>query len=77
MKERIIITKAMHGIAGMIVCCVKGVKDKEILDFCNVNNPSGTRGGWGKVIKKDKEHPQCEPVACQDVKGRTHFIVTC
>jgi len=69
--------KPVHGICHMIVCSTKEATDKEILDFCNKDNPSGTTLGWATVIRNDKKHPQCNPLVCNDNKDRLHFMVGC
>lgn len=75
--NRVIVTKAMVGIAGMQVCAVKDASDVEILDVCNRENPSGTTNGWAIVVRDDKEHPQCNPIPCAQEKERVHFMVMC
>jgi len=76
--DRIIITKPMHGICMMQVCAIKNIKDKELLDYVNIHNPSGTKNGWTKVIRDDKEHPDCNPIKCADHPNkRVHFLIAC
>ena len=76
-EERVVVTRPMIGLLYMQVCAVDDATDEEILEVCNRNNPAGTMNGWGIVIRNDKEYPNLNPVACQDIKGRTHFLVAC
>ena len=75
--DRIVVTKVFHGIFSMQVCAEKDVSDDEILVVCNDQNPSGTTNGWSKVVRNDKEHPNCNPVKCDDDSSRLHFLVNC
>lgn len=74
--DRVIVTRPMLGLTGMQVCCVKDATDKEILEVCNTQNPSGTTNGWGEVIRKSTE-TIAGPVQCDNDKDRLHIIVTC
>jgi hypothetical protein len=81
-KQRVIITKPIMGICGMQVCAIATVKDKEILEICNRENPSGTTNGWGTVIRRVKKDELFHikenlPVTCLDDPTRKHFIVLC
>jgi hypothetical protein len=71
--NRVVITKCMIGICHMQVCAVKDATDEEILAVANRENPSGTRNGWGTVIRKGKG----KPVTCADDKSRKHFLISC
>lgn len=82
-EERVMVTRSMVGIFAMQVCAVDDATDEEILAVANRDNPSGTRGGWSKVIRKPGDvSPDAEgntgiPVPCAEVKGRTHFLCVC
>ena len=75
----------MLGLCGMIVCVKKGTPDKEILDFCNRVNPSGTANGWGKVVRTEKDSffineegfPNDLPLTCADNSQNEHLVVLC
>lgn len=76
--ERVVIAKHMHGIASCIVCAAKDASDEEILGVANVENPSGTQGGWSEVIRGTKDGESRAPVPCDDhPEDRLHFIVNC
>ncbi len=63
----------------MQVCCVKDATDKEILDVCNKENPSGATAGWSIVIREGSElhGDNMVPVQCKDHSDRIHVIVVC
>jgi hypothetical protein len=80
--ERVIITKSMIGLCGMQVCAIADATDEEILKFCNQQNPSGTAGGWGLVVRKQEEGSLFQikenlPVTCSEFPERKHFMVLC
>lgn len=80
--ERVVVTKFMLGLCGMQVCAVANATDEEILEVCNRENPSGTSGGWGAVIREIKEDDMFYtkenlPIVCGDDPKRKHFIVLC
>lgn len=85
--EKVIVTRPFTGLASMQVCAEENATDEEILRVCNQENPSGTTGGWGNVIRgkeqsvstilNDKGEPNDFPVPCATHKNRTHFIVLC
>ena len=77
MNNEITISKYVHGLFSMIVCCKPDVKDEDILNHCNRENNSGTMNGWSHVVRNDPEHPQRNPVKCKEVEGNYHFIVDC
>lgn len=72
--EDIIITKAMVGICHMQVCAIKSLSDKEIVDYANRFNPSGTSNGWSCVVRDDD---RLKPVQCEDHPDRQHLILVC
>ncbi len=75
---RVIVTRAIQGIAHMQVCAVSDATDEEILDVCNRENPSGTSQGWATVCKCDDDFwGKVAPVKCADDPTRTHFMVGC
>ena len=74
--ERVIITNPFMGLVAMQVCAESDAADEEILRICNLENPSGTTGGWGIVIRGG-EPKDGGPIHCSDHPGRTHFIATC
>jgi len=78
--ERVIVTKSFCGICHMQVCAVADATDEEILEVCNVQNPSGTSGGWQEVIRTVTEDNRLErllPVTCKDHQDRKHFLIVC
>jgi len=76
--DRVVITKPDFGIFFMQVCAVKEATDKEILEVCNTQNPSGTQNGWMKVIRNETgDMKNLNPVQCDDYKDRMHFIIEC
>lgn len=77
MTGRVIVTKEFVGICHMQVCAVANATDKEILEICNQENPSGTSLGWCNVIREDKETPQKNPVICDKNPKRRHFLINC
>lgn len=68
--DRVIVTRAMVGIAHMQVCAVEDATDEEILRVCNRENPSGTSLGWCEVYRQN-------PVVCLTYPERRHFLVGC
>ena len=75
--SRVIVTRSIIGICHMQVCAEADTTDEEILKVCNKENPSGTSLGWCRVIRDDKEKPNCNPVQCADDKERMHFMIAC
>jgi|LSQX01.1.fsa_nt_gb hypothetical protein len=71
--ERVIVTNPFIGLLYMQVCAAKDVTDEEVLDACNLLNPSGTSLGWCEV-KRDGEGG---PVQCADYDDRIHLLVSC
>ncbi len=66
----------------MQICVVEDATDEEILQHCNAENPSGTTGGWGRVIREKTELTSIEsenmrPVPCSQEQGRIHLLVSC
>lgn len=83
-EPKIIVTRPMVGLCGMQVCVEEGITDEEILEHCNVHNPSGTSNGWNAVIRDEKdceEHnlpvESCTESSCSEYPNRTHFLVLC
>ena len=75
--DKIIVTKVFHGIFSMQVCTEKDVSDDEILEVCNTENPSGTTAGWSIVVRNDTEHPDRNPIQCEEHPERLHLLVDC
>ena len=76
--NRVIVTKAICGIAHMQVCAAADATDEEILEVCNRENLSGTANGWSKVCREDDEFwGKVAPVTCADDPERKHFMVAC
>jgi hypothetical protein len=81
--ERVIITQCMMGIIGMQVCAVPDATDEEILEVCNMGNPSGTSAGWSTVVHEDTVKKSalldenCVPRPCDDLPERIHYLVLC
>ena len=81
--ERVIITRRMVGAVAMQVCADRDATDEEILNVCNIQNPSGTSNGWVSVVREVKEDnpfytKYSLPVPCGDnPETRLHFIVLC
>jgi len=76
--ERVVVTRGMVGICHMQVCVVEGATDEEILDICNIANPSGTTHGWAKVYRATDEFwTGTAPVPCLKDSTRTHLLVGC
>lgn len=75
--DRVIVTRPMLGITEMQVCAIKDVTDKEILEVCNFENPSGTTEGWNTVVRNIDQgfEPDLLPVQCEDYSNRLHFVV--
>ena len=72
----------IFGLCLMQVCAVADATDKEILEVCNKENPSGTSNGWSEVIRTEKPDSMWHdknkmPVKCTDYPGRIHFLVLC
>ena len=82
LMEQVVITQTtmavpgIFGVATMQVCVQKDATDEEILDVCNVENPSGVTGGWSEVVRKNEDRYQ-GAVQCEDHVDRLHLIVTC
>ena len=75
--EKVVVTKAFHGLLGMQVCSEKNASDEEILEVCNRENKCGTTNGWSYVVRNDEEYPQSNPIQCEDHSDRLHFLVGC
>ena len=80
--NKVIVTHPMIGLCYMQVCAEKSATDEEILRVCNAENPSGTRAGWSKVIRKIKKGDPSAikrnlPVQCEEYPDRMHFLVVC
>lgn len=58
------ITRIMMGFCHMQVCAEKDATDEKILEVCNTENPSGTRNGWGVVVRKGRKNQM--PTACEE-----------
>ena len=77
-SARVVLTRAVCGIAHMQVCATKDATDEEVLAFCNRANPAGTQHGWSHVCREDSEFwGKTAPVACGDNPERLHLIVAC
>lgn len=70
-RPRVEVAQSMVGICHMLVCAVATATDREILQVCNTQNPSGTRMGWSEVIRGLK------PIVCEKDAARWHFLVSC
>ncbi len=76
--DKVVVTIAFMGFCAMQVCAHEDATDEEILVVCNSENPSGTRGGWSKVVREEKDGPKGSmPIRCDDNPDRFHFIVLC
>jgi len=76
--ERVIVTRPFVGICHMQVCAVEDATDEEILEVCNIENPSGTTNGWNTVCHTDHDFfGKTAPVKCAEYPNRTHFLVSC
>jgi len=80
--KKIIVTQPFLNICSMQVCAIKKVTDKEILEVCNTENPSGTRAGWTTVVREIEKESMFRtkkhlPVQCQKYPNRLHFIALC
>ena len=74
MTVRVKVTRCILGLAYMQVCAVRDATDTEVLEVCNIENPSGTLGGWVKV---HHEEGPLAPIACEDRPNRWHLIISC
>ncbi len=83
--KRVIVTRSimppetwgLYALVYMQVCAESDATNEEILAACNTKNPAGTENGWTTVVRNDEENPKMNPVACNDMPGRTHFLVSC
>ena len=75
MADRVIVTNPVVGICHMQVCCVPDATDEEILQVANRSNPSGTSGGWSRVIRDDGGKDA--PVRCESDPSRIHLLLSC
>lgn len=77
-EPRVVVTRAICGIAHMQVCAAADATDAEILAICNVENPAGTSNGWGIVHRgNDDFWGKLAPVECASDATRMHFMVGC
>jgi len=76
MSDRVTVTRPIIGICHMQVCAAKDATDEEMLEVANAENPSGTTGGWSKVLR-DKQNPDAAPCVCGNDPERMHFILQC
>jgi hypothetical protein len=75
---RVLVTRAIVGVAHMQVCAANDATDEEILAVCNQENPSGTSRGWSSVCRADDEFwGKLAPVTCSDDPKRLHYMVSC
>lgn len=74
--KRVEITNFFVGICSMQVCAVEDALDEEILSICNLENPSGTTGGWQEVIH-DRKNKKASPKKCKEHPGRIHYLISC
>lgn len=76
---RVVVTNPVVGICHMQVCALADATDEEILATCNHENPSGTTGGWCRVVRGAEQEPSenCWPVTCNACPERKHFLVSC
>ena len=62
----------------MQVCIPKEWKDKQVVEFANTNNPTGTDHGWyirkqgSKYLVGDDER-----VSCVEHDGMVHIMLDC
>lgn len=71
--DRIITLKPIVGIVYMQVCAKGDANDEELLEFCNKDNPSGTRYGWTSIAHEGNK----APVQCGHYPDRMHFLAVC
>jgi hypothetical protein len=80
-QPRVEITRMMVGICHMQVCAVKDATDQEILEVCNLQNPTGIQHKWSTVIRReppgDSIFQNVAPKQCDEHVGRMHFLVAC
>jgi len=79
--KRVEVTRVWCGFCSMQVCVIPGATDEEILEVCNSENPSGTSGGWSKVIRKMEDvvwgSESMLPDHCEEYPERIHYLVVC
>jgi len=75
--NKVVVSRNYNGLCSMQVCVEPDATDEEILNVCNTENPSGTKGGWSHVVREDKEHPHRNPTPCLQDEGRIHILVDC
>lgn len=71
--KKIHVTRGIIGICHMQVCVEGEATDKEILDVCNQEYPSGTSNGWSEIIRSGEGGP----VTCHEDPQRTHYLAVC
>lgn len=74
--DRVVVTRAVHGICRMQVCAAKDATDDEVMAVANAQNPAGTTFGWARVIR-DGAPAEGGPIACADDPGRLHLLLEC
>ena len=74
--KRVVCTRLFCGICHMQVCAAADATDEEILEVCNLENPSGTGNGWSRVLRAADEHGE-GPVPCLQNPERNHILVVC
>jgi hypothetical protein len=82
--KRVVVTRAfgdpafgIYAACCMTVCAAKDAGDKEVLETCNAENPSGTSKGWTKVVRKRGGRKWPPPVTCAQDPERVHLTVLC
>lgn len=83
--EKVVVTHKFMGLFNMQVCAVDDATDEEILEVCNRENPPGTTGGWGGVIRtmedsycdSSKHKKEQLPVQCDGHADRKHYMIVC
>lgn len=79
--KKIEVTNPFIGLCFMQVCAEADATDVEILAVCNTENPSGTRNGWGEVVRICTEENGYQenmlPGTCNEHPERKHFLVCC
>lgn len=78
MKKSEVAEVTKCGILDMQVCVPKEWTDKQVVNFANTNNPSGTHKGWFIRKQGNEALGGCdERVVCSKYPNKVHIMLEC
>lgn len=70
------VTIYSSGMCCCSVCADVAVSIEAITEAVNRDNPSGTKNGWS-LAKRDFALGDKNPCACNEQKGKLHYLFSC